>query len=146
MTGISPKLRLLVPSLALVSLAAGSAACSGTPRIALDPPEARLSPMFMGVCSIFMKIANPGDGDDTLVDAQVDVPGATAQIHTFEHGRMVQAEKLVVPAKGALELRPGGPHIMLFNLPKDSGAGYTFTLRLRFERSGELQTPVKISG
>jgi hypothetical protein len=146
MISTTPRLRRVVSLVAIVSLASGAGACSGTPRIGVDAAEARLAPMLVGVCSIFMKIANPGDGDDALVDAQVDVPGATAQIHAFRDGRMVQSGKLVVPAKGVLELRPGGPHIMLFNLPKDSGPGYEFTVRLKFERSGELRTPVKISG
>jgi hypothetical protein len=144
MASSTPKMRRVVPMLAIGALAAG--ACSGTPRIGIDAAEARLSPSLVDVCSIFMKISNPGDGDDALVDAQVDVPGTTAQIHAFRDGRMVQGGKLVVPANGVLELRPGGPHIMLFNLPKGSGAGYEFTVRLRFERSGEKRTSVRISG
>jgi copper(I)-binding protein len=130
-------------------LAAGAwlvAACSGAPLIRIDAPEARLSPMLEGVCSIFMTIANPGTGDDALVDARADVPGAVTQIHAVRDGRMVESRKLVVPAGGALELKPGSLHIMVFNLPKDSGAGFEFTLRLRFERSGERQTSVRIRG
>jgi hypothetical protein len=93
-----------------------------------------------------MTIANPGDGDDALVEARADVPGAVTQIHAVRDGRMVQSKKVVVPAGGVLELKPGGLHIMVFNLPKDSGAGYEFTLHLRFEKSGEKRTSVTISG
>ena len=134
----------LAPLLAAVAIA--SAGCSGAPLIRIDAPEARLSPMLEGVCSIFMTIANPGTGDDALVDARADVPGAVTQIHAVRDGRMVESKKLVVPAGGALELKPGSLHIMVFNLPKDSAAGFEFTLHLRFERSGEKLTSVRIIG
>jgi len=141
----TPTLRRTVSLLAIGALASSSA-CSGEPRIRIDAAEARISPTLDGVCSIFMTIANPGDGDDALLEARADVPGAVTQIHAVRDGRMVQSEKLVVPAGGALVLKPGGLHIMVFNLPKDGGAGYEFTLHLRFERSGEKRTSVKISG
>ena len=102
--------------------------------------------MLAGACSIFMTIANPGDGDDALVEARADVPGAVTQIHAVRDGRMVESAKLVVPAGGALELKPGSLHIMVFHLPKDSAAGFEFTLHLRFQRSGERQASVKITG
>jgi hypothetical protein len=114
--------------------------------VRIDGPEARLSPMLAGVCSIFMTIANAGTGDDALVEARADVPGAVTQIHAVQDGRMVERTKLVVPAGGVLELKPGGLHIMVFNLPKDTGAGFEFTLHLRFERSGERQASVRIRG
>lgn len=140
------KLRHVASWIALGTLASAAAGCSGTPRIRIDQAEARLSPMLDGVCSVFLTIANPGDGDDALVEALVDLPGAVAQLHAIRDGRMAESGKLVVPANGALELKPGGLHIMVFNLPKGSGAGSEFTLRLRFERSGEKRTSVKIIG
>lgn len=146
MSSRSQSPRRLPCLIATAAVAACSAGASGTPRLRIEPAEARLSPMLVGVCSIFMTIANPGDGDDALVEARADVPGAITEIHAVQDGRMVQRSKLVVPAGGALELKPGGLHIMVFNLPKDSGAGYEFSLRLRFEKSGERRTSVRISG
>jgi copper(I)-binding protein len=143
----SPSSRRLAPLLAIGAAAALAAGCrSGAPRIRIDAPEARLSPMLGGACSIFMTIANPGDGDDALVGARAELPGAVTQIHAIRDGRMVESKKLVVPAGGALELKPGGLHIMVFNLPKESSAGSEFTLHLRFQRSGERRTSVRITG
>ncbi len=139
----SPRFASLIAIGALSAICAG---CSGTPLIRIDAPEARLSPMLAGVCSVFMTIANRGDGDDALVEARAEVPGAVTQIHAVRDGRMVESKKLVVPAGGALELKPGSLHIMVFNLPKDSGAGFEFTLHLRFQRSGEKQASVRITG
>ncbi len=146
MASSSTTSRRFASLIAVGALAAISVGCSGTPLIRIDAPDARLSPMLAGACSIFMTIANPGDGDDALVDARADVPGAVTQIHAIRDGRMVNSKKLVVPAKSALELKPGGLHIMVFNLPKDSGAGFEFTIHLRFERSGERAAAVRISG
>jgi hypothetical protein len=142
----TPNLRRVPSLLAIGALSSFSAGCSGTPSVRIEGPEARLSTMLQGVCSVFMTIANAGDGEDALVEARADVPGAVTEIHAVRDGRMVQSKKLVVPARGVLELKPGGLHIMVFNLPKDNGAGYEFTLHLRFERSGERRTSVTISG
>lgn len=140
------KPRRLVPLLALAAAACAAAACSGTPRLRIEAAEARLSPSLVGVCSIFMTIVNAGDGDDALLEAQVEAPGAIARIHAVRDGRMVPGGRLVVPAHGALELRPGGLHIMVFDLPPSAGPGDAFTLRLRFETSGERRTSVTIGG
>jgi copper(I)-binding protein len=131
--------------LAAALLAVVAASCAGTPRLRVAPAEATLSPMLAGVCSVFVMIANAGDGDDALVEARADVPGSITQLHVVRDGRMVQRDRLVVPAGGALELRPGGPHVMVFNLPKEGVAGDRFTLHLRFERSGEMQTAVTLT-
>jgi copper(I)-binding protein len=129
----------------LAALAAG-AGCSGVPRIEIDGPEARLSPALVGVCSVSMKIANKGNGTDRLIRASVDVPGAVAEIHEIRNGKMVRSDGIRIPAGGSLVLGPGGPHIMVLNLPGDAGVGRELTLRLVFEWSGERQTSVRISG
>lgn len=123
-----------------------SAGCGGEPRIEIHGQRAALSPTFGRTASIFLTIQNAGDGADALLDARVDVPGAVAEIHQVTDGRMVRSKKVAVPANGRVELRPGGLHIMVFNLPRDVGAGTELTLRLAFERSGEKQTSVRIHG
>jgi len=140
----STSTRRLAPLL-VIGAAAAAAACSGRPDLRIDGAEGRLSPSIVGVCAIFLTIANAGDGDDVLLEAQVDAPGAIARLHAVDGGRMVERDRIVVPASGALALRPSGLHIMAFNLPQGVGPGAVFTLRLRFERSGELRTSVRIA-
>jgi periplasmic copper chaperone A len=129
----------------LAALAAGAEACAGEPRIEIHAAEARVSPMFGGACSVFLEIRNAG-GRDVLVGAKVEAPGAVAEIHEVKDGRMVKAARVAVPANGVVELRPGGLHIMVFNLPRDMGAGAELTLRLEFENAGEKSTSVRIHG
>lgn len=132
--------------LAMAVLCSGAGTCSRAPRIEIGAVEARASPAILGVCSIFMRIENPGNADDVLLGAKVDVPGAITEIHEVRDGRMVRSGRLPVPAHGVLELRPGGLHIMVFHLPRDAGAGTELRLRLVFETSGEKLTSVRIRG
>lgn len=127
-----------------IAIGSAAAACSGKPDLRIDGAEARLSPSLVGVAAIFLTVSNAGDGDDALAGAQVDAPGAIARLHGVEGGRMVEQDRAVVPARGVLALRPGGPHLMVFNLPQGAGPGTLLALRLRFERSGERRATVRI--
>lgn len=135
----------VLPLLLAGALAPGGG-CSRAPRIEIGAPEARLSPALVGACSVFLRIANTGDGGDALLRASVDLPGTVTEIHDVREGRMVRSDRLPIPARGSLELRPGGPHIMVFQLPRDAVPGRELTLRLSFETSGERLTSVKIRG
>jgi periplasmic copper chaperone A len=126
-------------------MAAGIGACSRVPQIAVEGEEARLSPALLGVCSIYMSIRNSGNGDDNLLSAEVDIPGTITELHGVKDGKMVKKEKIPIPAKSGVELRPGSMHIMVFKLPKDVRIGNEFRLRLVFERSGEKLVPVGIN-
>ena len=138
--GSRPAPRLL----GLLSLAAAS--CAGAPSIAIAGQEAQLSPVLLRTCSIFMRIENAGSGDDSLLGATVGIPGAVAELHGVVDGRMVKQDRVRIPARGAVKLEPGGLHVMVFGLPSDAGAGYQFTLRLSFERTGEKVASVRIAG
>jgi copper(I)-binding protein len=126
-------------------IAAGIGACSRVPHIEVEKQEARLSPALLGVCSVFLRIENSGNGDDNLLSAEVDIPGTITELHGVKDGKMVKKEKIPIPAKSVVELRPGSMHIMVFKLPKDARAGYEFRLRLVFERSGEKLVAVGIN-
>lgn len=73
-----------------------------------------------------------GPADDTLV--RVSSPTAiSTQLHdTVRRGgvaRMTQLQSVPVPAKGTIEFKPGGKHVMLFNLRTVKPGG---TVRLDF--------------
>jgi copper(I)-binding protein len=134
-------------SMALAAgLSAAAAGCAGTPRIEIAGARASLSPALLGVCSVFLRIANAGDGADALVAASVEIPGTVTEIHDVVDGKMVRSERVVVPARAAVELRPGGLHIMVFKLPREIAAGSELKLRLVFETSGERRTSVQVGG
>lgn len=128
---------------AMTALFLGMGCSAGTPRIVIDEPEAMLSPVMLGVGSIFMKIRNSGNGDDTLLYAAINVAGAVVELHDMKDGKMIKRERIPIPSGSVSELRPGGLHIMVFKLPRTISEEQEFTLKLVFEKSGERLVPVR---
>lgn len=115
-----------------------------TPVIAIESPQAALSPMLVGVASIFMKINNSGGADDVLISAGTDIPGTITELHDIIDGKMVKVESIDVPAESQVVLRPAKHHIMVFKLPKEMRQGAVFNLYLKFKKAGEKTVPVEL--
>lgn len=130
-------------------LSGGLSACRGnaprTPLISVQDQRAVLSPSLLGVGSVFLKIVNAGRADDTLLSARVSIPVTVIEIHDVLNGKMVKLEKLSIPSRGTVELKPNGLHIMIFKMPRSMKPGQQFILFLTFEKSGEKQVPVTFS-
>jgi hypothetical protein len=116
------------------------------PHIAIEAQEAKLSTVIIGSASVFMNISNTGESEDTLKEARIDIPGAVVEIHDTKDGKMVKAEKIRIPSRSIVELKPGGLHIMIFKMPEDVKEGHELKMHLLFERSGERQIDVKLKG
>jgi len=67
------------------------------------------------------------------------------ELHDVKNGQMFKIEKIPLRAKSTVELKKGGLHIMLFNLPIELKEGEEFKLTLIFEKAGEVIVPVKLS-
>lgn len=84
--------------------------------------------------AIFLKIKNNTAQNVALVDAECDLSEYT-EIHTIlregDKMTMIKVPELTINANSSLELKPGGDHIMLFDLKKpvtkDSKANLTLT-------------------
>ncbi len=122
-----------------------STACqSGSPSIEIDNPRAVLSPIIVGSCSVFLNIGNKGRGSDALIRARVHIPGTVAELHIMEDGKMKKVDTIEIPSAGIVRLRPAGPHIMVFKMPKISKKGNVIMMTLVFEKSGEKVFSVPI--
>jgi len=121
-------------------------ACSptGTPDVRIERQKAWVSPVLVGVVSVFMDIVNAGDGRDALMGAGMDLPGVVVELHDTNRGRMVKADMIPVPSRRTVELQPGGKHIMVFKLPPEVVVGTEVALRLRFRESGEKLVTVPV--
>lgn len=106
--------------------------------------EAVPSPMMLGVVSVFMRISNNGSSGDELVAVRTTIPKSGGMLHDVQDGKMVMLDKISIPAGRVTVLRPGGLHIMLFNMPRELTQGEAFTLYLTFAKSGEHQVKVKV--
>jgi len=95
----------------------------------------------------YMIIENSG-GADKLMGVSGDV-AETIEVHqTKESNGMMMMEAVTsgidVPTNGALELKPGGYHIMLMNVKNGLNPGDTFKLTLKFNSGKEVPVDVTV--
>lgn len=124
-----------------------SACSSQTSGIIIKDPWARLG-IAGGNSAIYLKIENATKEDDALISASCDAAMMT-ELHMtqmMDDGtmKMEPQEKISIPAGQTVELKPGGLHIMLMNLKKDLKTGDTLNLKLKFEKSGEIEVSVPV--
>ena len=130
--------------LCVVLAALGVAACSSPPpQISIERPTAELSPVLLGVASIYLTVRNEG-GKDALVGVTAGLPNTVAELHDVQNNRMVKVERIAVPGHGEVRLRPGSWHAMIFNLPRTLKDGDELALTLRFERTGERSLTARV--
>ena len=117
-----------------------------TGDITLTHPWSRPAPQGQnGV--IYLGISNSGADEDRLI--AVSTPLAKkVEFHrsTLEDGihRMEKVESIAVPPGGAVELAPGGYHVMLVGLKFMLMAEETIPVTFTFERSGDITTGVSV--
>jgi copper(I)-binding protein len=141
---------------------------SSSGGVAIEGAWARTSPMAVDVGAAYMVITS--EADDTLVSASVDASVAgEAQIHETvmaeggmtdttmaggmtettmagSSGEMMMREidELDLPAGEAVELKPGGYHIMMLGLVEPLEVGDEIEVTLSFENAGEQTVTVPV--
>ncbi|QWE20075.1 copper chaperone PCu(A)C [Polynucleobacter sp. AP-Kolm-20A-A1] len=95
----------------------------------------------------FMKIENKGVADQ-LISASSPVAGEV-QLHEMAMDgnvmKMRQVKDIVVPAGGAVELKPGGLHLMFMNIKAPLTAGETVPVKLKFAKAGEVEVKMPVN-
>ena len=95
----------------------------------------------------FMKIENKG-AVDQLLSASSPVAGEV-QLHEMSMDgqvmRMRQVKDIPVPAGGAVELKPGGLHLMFMNIKTPLAAGETVPVKLKFAKAGEVEVKMPVN-
>jgi len=97
--------------------------------------------------AVYLTIRNGGAQPDRIVALEAPVAGHAMPHETKQDGdvlRMAETGPLSVPAGGALEMKPGGTHIMLMDLKGGLKPGQSFPLTVTFERAGTLAVPVTV--
>lgn len=126
-------IRILLSSVAALALAAPAGAQS--PALTASDAWVREAPASRPTSAAYMTLKNASASELTIVSAST--PAAkVAELHEMreEDGRMRmrKVETLRVPAGGTLALKPGGLHVMLFELTGALETGktvpFTFTL------------------
>lgn len=132
-TNLSLRALLVGASLLVATAAAAAELEVKAPWVALAPPGAQAT-------AAFMELHNPGEQPVDVVGA--DAEGFEAiELHRSinENGmhRMVQQDRITVPAGGSVKLAPGGYHIMLIGPERSLEEGEVLTVELRLE-GGEV--------
>ncbi len=95
----------------------------------------------------FMKIENKG-AVDQLTSASSPVAGEV-QLHEMAMEgnvmKMRQVKEVVVPAGGAVELKPGGMHLMFINIKAPLTAGEAVPVKLKFAKAGEVEVKMPVN-
>jgi len=96
----------------------------------------------------FMKIENKGASVDQLLSASSPAAGEV-QLHEMAMEgnvmKMRQVKDIAVPAGGAVELKPGGLHLMFMGLKGPFAAGETVPVKLKFAKAGELEVKMPVN-
>ena len=115
--------------------------------IIIENPWARATMSGAQTAAAFLTIKNNGNTPDRIVAVQSPISQKTEIHQSFMEGEMMKMRPV-----GALELapgevtmlKPGSYHVMFMGLKFPLTVGETFPLRVKFEKSGEVEVIVKI--
>lgn len=95
----------------------------------------------------FGVLTNTGTADRALVSAAADMAEKVELHETRMDGgmmRMMPVARIVIPAGGRVELKPGGLHLMLFGVSPDAKQGTTAAIRLTLDDGTTLSVPAPV--
>jgi periplasmic copper chaperone A len=142
--------RRLLAALSLTALAFSAHAHSfKLGELRIGHPYARSTAPGQPAGGAYLSISNAGAAGDKLVSATADV-AKSVELHEMKMEgdvmRMREVSAVDVPAGKAVELKPGGLHIMLMGLKAPLKEGEKFPLKLKFEKAGEVTVTVNVEG
>lgn len=142
--------RRLLAALSLSAIALAAHAHSfKLGELTIGHPYARATAPGQPTGGAYLSVRNAGATGDKLVSATADV-AASVELHEMKMEgtvmRMREVSAVEVPAGQAVELKPGGLHIMLMGLKAPLKQGDKFPLKLKFEKAGEVTVTVNVEG
>lgn len=141
MIGISPKALALAASIGLTATAAMAHGYRAG-LLSIQHPWSRETAVGQAVGGGFLTIANSGTREDRLLSGTTPV-AAEVQLHTMTmDGGIMQMRQvrdgIAIPARGSVELKPGGYHVMFMGLKRQLRPGERVPVTLRFHRAGNV--------
>jgi copper(I)-binding protein len=114
--------------------------------IKVESPWARPTVQGQAAGGGYLRIVG-GAVNDKLISASAEVAGRV-ELHTMTMDgnimRMRQVNAIEVPAGKAVDLKPGGLHVMFMELKAPLTTGTSFAMTLRFEKAGDMKVDVKV--
>jgi copper(I)-binding protein len=134
-----------------IALAAGVSTPAQAIRpggLQIDQVRARATLPNQPVGGGYLRITNNSSADDRLLSASAYTVAQTTELHSMamegDVMRMRPVDAIALPRGKAVELKPGGLHLMFMGLKAPLNPGDTFPLRLRFEKAGEITVEVTV--
>ena len=115
-------------------------------QVTVENAWARPTPPSAKLGAGYLTVVNPGAAD-RLVGA-ASPAAARVEMHvTLRDGeimRMREVKAFDLPAKGRLELKPAGAHLMFIDLKRPFKAGDRVPVTLKFEKAGEVKVDLLV--
>jgi hypothetical protein len=115
--------------------------------IKVDKQWARPSLGHSKNTAIYMDIINLASENDALISVETDI-AESSEIHKSVNidgvASMVKIDKLALPAKQTVTLKPRGLHIMLMKLYKPLNKGDKINLVFVFEKQGRMNVEIPV--
>jgi protein SCO1/2 len=112
--------------------------------VRVEKARARLTPARVG--AVYLTLVNTGGREDRLLSAESATAGKVELHEVIAQGELLQMhprpEGFVVPAKGRVELAPGGKHLMLYAVQASPAS---LPLTLHFEKAGTVHLTVPVA-
>jgi copper(I)-binding protein len=125
-------------------------ACNASDQdgLVIEDVWGRPSPSSASNAAFYMTIENPSGAEDALVEAFIDVCGAT-ELHISnidEAGvmSMQQVQQIDIAANETTFLEPGGLHVMCISRRVDLNPDDSIPITLSFARAGEIIVTAEI--
>ena len=122
---------------------------SAQAQVQVEKPWARATAPGASVAGGYMLIRNQGAAGDRLVGASSPASAKVElHVHINDNGvmRMREVPGYDVPAKGSVELKPGGAHLMFMNIKRPFKEGEKLPVKLKFEKAGEVNAEFQVGG
>jgi len=115
-------------------------------QVSVENPWARPTPPSAKLGAGYLTVVNSGAAD-RLVGA-ASPAAARVEMHvTLRDGeimRMREVKAFDLPAKGRLELKPAGAHLMFVDLKRPFKQGDKVPVTLKFEKAGEVKVDLQV--
>ncbi len=147
MTSAAWRATVVVLALCLAGVLVGGCAATGSGGLDVENVYSRPAPAG-GMGGAFVTVTNGGDTPDRLIGARTSVAEAVELHETIDDNGVMKMRPVPggfeVPAKGKLELKPGGKHLMFVGLNTALQEGKEIEITLTFEKAGDIAVKAPI--
>ena len=129
-------------------LAAAFAAAPAMAQVSVENAWARATPPGAKIAAGYLTVRNQGATTDRLVSVSSPAAARVETHTTLQEGGMMRMREVKgydVPAGGALELKPGGSHLMFVNIRAPFKEGESVPATLRFQKAGEVKVLFRVT-